>query len=257
MPDSEPNIIYIVDDEPAVPELIGKMLLAEDASYSVETFSAAEAALERIAQREPSVLVADIWMPGTDGMELLRRTKDAHPEVEVIMVTAHASVPTAVQALEHEAFAYIEKPFQSEQLNVAVRRALSKRRLLRVARSLLEKRDAGIQTPQPSAVGAGSFYAAAWEYLPGEALVLDTSLRIVSANRAARARFNLGRRVRPRVQDIVGLEGLVEAAAAATAGGTQATVSLPKPVAGRTVRVCWAEFLDGVKFLLVWFGAGR
>ncbi|MBI3891255.1 MAG: response regulator, partial [Candidatus Wallbacteria bacterium] len=195
----------------------------------------------------------DIWMPGTDGMELLKRCREGYPEVEVILVTAQPSMPTVMEAIRREACSYLEKPFHSDELRQAVRRALARRRMLRMARHQLERDGAGPMGLDPTLSGAGSFFAAAWEFLPGETIIVDGSQRLVSANRAARARFNLGRRIKPRLREVPPLDRLCGMTAFAEGADRSTTVSQLR-LDGKLVRAVWAEFLDGVKFCIVWFG---
>jgi CheY-like chemotaxis protein len=252
MTDSEPTTIFVVDDEPAVPEFIGRLLLSDNPVYSVECFDGAAACLQRMSVREPALVISDIWMPNMDGIAFLDKCRELHPEVEVILITAEPSLPSVMQAIQMEAFCYLEKPFPPESLRQAVRKALAKRRMLRLARKQLDASPTPPSLSDPASFGAGSFFAAAWEFLPGEALVLDAACRIVTANRSARLRFNLGRRLKPHVREVPPLDRLSEIPGFSTPALRTASVSQLN-LEGRLVRATWAEFLDGVQFCIVWF----
>jgi DNA-binding NtrC family response regulator len=76
------------------------------------------------------VIILDIMMPKVDGMEVLQRVKETHPDVEVIMVTGHSQIETAVRSMKLGAFDYLPKPFDPDELELIVERALERRRLL-------------------------------------------------------------------------------------------------------------------------------
>jgi len=135
--------ILIVDDEQVVRDSLTQWFIGE--GYEVETCASAAEALARLASREIDLVIADIRMPGIDGMELLEKIKTQQLETAVIMMTGYASVETAVRALKHGAFDYVTKPFDPEDLSVAVRNALQPRRLKlenRVLRQRIEDRHA-------------------------------------------------------------------------------------------------------------------
>jgi DNA-binding NtrC family response regulator len=104
--------------------------------YDVLGFTDPMAALAAIESRDFDLLVTDLKMPGADGIEVLRRARKASPELPVILITAHATVPTAVAALREGAFDYVQKPFDNEELRALVKRALEVTRLARENRYL-------------------------------------------------------------------------------------------------------------------------
>ncbi len=119
--------ILIVDDEQVVRDSLAHWFTEE--GYAVETSASAAEALTRLASREIDLVIADIRMPGIDGMELLEKIRAEQLDTGVIMMTGYASVETAVRALKHGAFDYITKPFDPDDLSVVVRNALEQRRL--------------------------------------------------------------------------------------------------------------------------------
>ncbi|HEV8587096.1 MAG TPA: response regulator [Methylomirabilota bacterium] len=116
--------ILVVDDELGPRESL-RMLLKP--SYQITTADSGRAALEMLAQVRPDVVILDIKMPEMDGLEVLRRLKRTDPTIEVVMITAYASLETVKLALTHGAFEYLIKPFSRQDLEDVVRRALSRR----------------------------------------------------------------------------------------------------------------------------------
>jgi DNA-binding NtrC family response regulator len=102
--------ILVVDDEPTVQEALETFLRAE--GYSVATAGSGKEALTRIEEQEFDLIVADLVMPGMSGLEVLERSRSIAPAVGVILITGHATVETAIEALRKGAFDYLQKPFQ-------------------------------------------------------------------------------------------------------------------------------------------------
>ena len=111
--------ILIVDDETKLGLLLSSAL--KKAGYEADFVDTAEAALNKIAAGY-DVVLTDIRMPGMDGMELLRRIKSEHPEVVVVMMTAHGTVKSAVEAMKAGAYDYLLKPFSTDELLMLARR---------------------------------------------------------------------------------------------------------------------------------------
>jgi DNA-binding NtrC family response regulator len=104
-------------------------ILAGD-EFQVESVQDGREALKKIEENPYDVVILDIMMPNIDGLEVLRRVKETHPNVDVIMITGLSQVDTAVQAMKLGAFDYISKPFEPDELKLVVFRALERRRLL-------------------------------------------------------------------------------------------------------------------------------
>ncbi|NOZ78786.1 MAG: sigma-54-dependent Fis family transcriptional regulator [Acidobacteria bacterium] len=136
--------LMIVDDELHVRESLASWF-TED-GYEVVTASSGKEALTVLGRRHVDVVITDIKMPGMDGLELLRRIRQVDPDVAVILVTAYASVATAVQALKEGAYDYLVKPFDPEELSHVVEKACEKIRL-KEENVALKQRIAGI-SPQ-------------------------------------------------------------------------------------------------------------
>jgi PAS domain S-box-containing protein len=117
--------ILVVDDELGPRESL-RMLLKP--AYQITTADTGRAALEMLPQLRPDVVILDIKMPEMDGLEVLQRLKRVDPTIEVVMITAYASLETVKLALTHGAFEYLIKPFSRQDLEDVVRRALVRRR---------------------------------------------------------------------------------------------------------------------------------
>jgi DNA-binding NtrC family response regulator len=119
--------ILVVDDEPEMVENCTRLL--RRIGYRVLATTDAERALALLESERPDLLLTDLKMPGVDGMDLLRRARELDPALPVIVVTAFASIESAVAAIKAGAFDYLPKTFSVDQLTVAVERALRQRAL--------------------------------------------------------------------------------------------------------------------------------
>ncbi len=138
---AEATRILIVDDDSFVCDLIGVLLREE--GYACTAVSSAQAALEAAAAAEFQLVISDVKMPGRDGMWLLERLHDAHPDTAVIMLTALEDTEAAVECLRRGAADYLLKTPKVTDLVRAVERALARRRLElahRLYRKSLERR---------------------------------------------------------------------------------------------------------------------
>jgi DNA-binding NtrC family response regulator len=114
--------VLVVDDHASAREAMTDIL--RRAGHQVQAASSAPEALRRLEKETYDVILTDLQMPGMDGLELLRALAERGDETQVAMITAHASVSTAVEAMRRGAFDYLEKPFDVEQLERLIARAL-------------------------------------------------------------------------------------------------------------------------------------
>src|SRR5512143_1301621 len=115
--------ILIIDDEATLRESLGRLLTRE--GYAVTTAGSGEDALRLMGETGFDLVISDIFLPGMDGIEVLRNIKDKNPEQLVVMITAFASLETAVEALRAGAYDYIMKPFIHDEIRLLVMSALS------------------------------------------------------------------------------------------------------------------------------------
>jgi DNA-binding NtrC family response regulator len=120
--------ILIVDDEEIVIKSCQRILA--DGDFQVDAASNGLEALAKIQEDDYDMLILDIKMPKMNGMEVLQRVKEAHPDIDVIMITGLNQIDTAVKAMKLGAFDYLPKPFDPEELEIVVARAFERRQLL-------------------------------------------------------------------------------------------------------------------------------
>src|SRR5450759_4930310 len=115
--------VWVIDDDRSIRWVFEKALARE--GIACRTFAAAQAALDALEQGAPQVLVSDIRMPGTSGLELLQSIKQRHPGLPMIIMTAYSDLESAVAAFQGGAFEYLPKPFDVDQAVELIRRAIA------------------------------------------------------------------------------------------------------------------------------------
>lgn len=129
--------IAVIDDEPIIGREI-KRGLSKEPRYEVETFPDGESALQRLARSSFDLLLCDLRLPGMSGLEVLQEARRRLPHCEVILITAHSSVDSAIEAIRAGAFHYVTKPVKMADLRLMVKRALEKVTLIREKEALKE-----------------------------------------------------------------------------------------------------------------------
>ena len=119
--------ILIVDDEPSILKALSGLLL--DEGFDIITAANGYEALKIIDTESPDLVLLDIWMPGIDGIETLKEIKKNNPFIQVIIISGHGTIETAVKATKLGAFDLIEKPLSIDKVIVAINNALNFRRL--------------------------------------------------------------------------------------------------------------------------------
>jgi len=133
--------ILIIDDEPAIRRTLKDIL--EDEGYSVLTEAKGRDGLGILAEEPVALVLLDIRLAEENGLDILRAIREKHPDVEVLMISGHGTIETAVEAVRLGAYDFLEKPLSLERVRLAVLRALEKSRLRRE----LEKRARGDRPP--------------------------------------------------------------------------------------------------------------
>ncbi|HZN54057.1 MAG TPA: sigma-54 dependent transcriptional regulator [Candidatus Polarisedimenticolaceae bacterium] len=156
--------ILVVDDEPGVRSMLEVIL--EDEGYVVDAVQTGEEGIAAATRGEFDALLLDVWLPGIDGIETLARLKSGRVDAEVVMISGHGTIDTAVKATKLGAFDFVEKPLSLEKTLLVVRNALRQRRLEQRNRSLLAQltrdteivgeSDAARRTRRDAAAAAGS-----------------------------------------------------------------------------------------------------
>ena len=126
-------LIMVVDDESSIRDTLAGVL--SDEQFETVVASDGADALAKVKTYAPDVVFLDIWMPGWDGIETLEKLKEIAPDTEVVMMSGHATISTALEAMKLGAIDFIEKPFDIDSVVGAASRALDRRR-----RTLREKK---------------------------------------------------------------------------------------------------------------------
>ena len=121
--------VLIVDDDPDVLEMLKQLL--EKLEYTPFVASNGEQGLKIIDKNKIDVVVSDLVMPEMNGMELLKRVKSRKGDIPFVMITGYPTIETAVEAIKKGAYDYLTKPFQVEDVEIKINRALEKRGLRR------------------------------------------------------------------------------------------------------------------------------
>jgi CheY-like chemotaxis protein len=125
---AENKPVLVVDDEEIVRESVSDWLKSE--GYDVDSAEDGLRALDKVKKKDYEVVVLDMKMPGMDGLTVLKQLHETNPGIKVIIITAYASVETAVQALKDGAVDYIVKPFEPEQLEKSVAKWVGKPKIV-------------------------------------------------------------------------------------------------------------------------------
>ena len=133
----QPATILVVDDERAVRMMLEAALRAQ--GYRVQTAATGTQAQEMLAEDEFDLVLLDLQLGDTDGIEILRDVKRRWPLTEVILLTAHGSINSAIAALRHGAYDYLLKPAQVQDIRERVARALDERRKVQQRSELLQR----------------------------------------------------------------------------------------------------------------------
>ena len=128
--------LLIVDDEKIALKNLEHVLRKE--GYEIKTTISGQNALKLLNRHEFDVVLTDLKMEKVDGMQILKRCKEANPDIEVIMITGYATVETAIEAMKYGAYHYIAKPFKLDEVRKVVREASEKVRLKKENRQLRE-----------------------------------------------------------------------------------------------------------------------
>ena len=128
------RVVLVVDDEPGIVESLDKIFRRE--GFTVLTATDGNAGLELLRRHRVGVLLSDLMMPGTSGMDLLRAAKTVAPETEVVLMTAYGTVETAVDAMKEGAYDFVAKPLKRAHVVRVVRNALDKQSLVTENRAL-------------------------------------------------------------------------------------------------------------------------
>lgn len=121
--------ILVVDDEESILETVSGIL--EDEGYEVITAPSGKEGIKQFKETSPDVVLLDVWLPDTDGLEVLRAIKEDADTTSVIMISGHSNIEKAVEAIKLGAYDFLEKPLSLEKVIIPINNALEKQRLER------------------------------------------------------------------------------------------------------------------------------
>jgi len=130
------TIVCIVDDEEGIRESLSGIF--EDEGYTVLTAGTAEEAFDLLKEQTPDLMFLDVWLPGIDGIEALKKIREQNPELPIVMISGHGNIELAVNATRIGAYDFLEKPLSLERVLLVANRALERRSLERENRALKE-----------------------------------------------------------------------------------------------------------------------
>src|ERR1700674_2636126 len=138
--------LLLVEDKPELRAMLRKAL--ERSGYAVDEAADGSAAIAKLRARRYLVVLTDLKLPGSSGLDVLRESKQADPTIPVILVTAYGSIEEAVTAMKEDAFDFIQKPVDLDHLNLLVARAARQQELLRENLLLREEYTARKDSPR-------------------------------------------------------------------------------------------------------------
>lgn len=186
--------VLIVDDERKMRRVL--QILLEQIGLESVAAENGEEALERFAAESIDLVLTDLKMPGIDGIELLKRIREQEADVPVIVLTAHGTVQTAVEAMKHGAFDYVLKPFDLEAIELVIRKALEMRQYRTENRYLREQLAAAptFENLVGSSPAMQAVYDVIRQVAPAKSAVLITGETGTGKELVARAIHNLSPR---------------------------------------------------------------
>ena len=165
--------IYIVDDENTIRE--GVTMALEDL-YRIKDFADAESAITALEKEPPDLVLLDVGLPGMDGIEALRRIKELHPDILIIMITAYEDVGTVITAMKSGAYDYVVKPIYMDGLEVTIRNAID---TIRLRKEVLTLQERHLKEHIPCFIGESNAIQDVMEFVKTVAQSPDTPIIII------------------------------------------------------------------------------
>jgi DNA-binding NtrC family response regulator len=134
-----PDTVLLVDDEESIRTTLS--LFLRERGFGVTVAASGEEAVERVREAAPDAVILDLNLPGIDGIETMGRLRGLLPELPILIITAFASIPSAVEAMRQGSFDYVAKPFRHDDLLLRLERALETTRLRREVEQLRRQLD--------------------------------------------------------------------------------------------------------------------
>ena len=178
-PDPKVSIL-LVDDEESIRRILAISLT--DDGYDVTTAADGREALELFRSRPPDIVITDIKMPGMSGIELLDKIKAEHPDTEVIMITGHGDMQTAIESLKKDAVDFITKPIHDDVLAIALKRARERITARNRMTAYTKNLEAQVAEKVARLEASRQRYQQLFDESPCYITVQDRNLRIINAN---------------------------------------------------------------------------
>jgi two-component system sensor histidine kinase/response regulator len=124
---TEKGTVLVIDDEQAMRDSCRQVLTKD--GYRTETAEDGDIGLDKVREIQPDLVLVDLKMPGLSGMEVLERISEIDPDIVSVVITAYATIESAVEAMKRHAYDFLTKPFTPDQLRVVIKRGLERRRL--------------------------------------------------------------------------------------------------------------------------------
>ena len=141
--------VWIIDDDRSIRWVLEKTLV--QAGFDCDCFDRGDGVFTRLKRQIPAAIITDVRMPGIDGLELLSQLSEHHPEIPVIIMTAHSDLEPAVSAYKQGAFEYLPKPFDlDEAVNIVQRAIRTQEESVAVDQPIGEVKDIGIVGEAPA-----------------------------------------------------------------------------------------------------------
>ena len=179
--------LLLVDDEPDILRVLSISLKVD--GYRVLTASSGEEAISAFKQNHPEIVVTDIKMPGMDGIEVLRKVKALSDETEVIIITGHGDIDSAIEALQHGASDFINKPVRDEALSIALKRAREKYDIKKQLREYTDDLEAKVKAATRELKRQADFQSKLIRSSNDGIVATDQDLRVVMYNPGAERIF--------------------------------------------------------------------
>ncbi|MBI4611139.1 MAG: response regulator [Candidatus Rokubacteria bacterium] len=175
--------VLVVDDDEEILDLIAEFI----PRLGCEVLRArdGEEALQIFRAEGPPLVLADLWMPTMDGLTLMKAVKEASPGTEILILTAHADLDSAIEAVRQGAFDYLLKPFALEALGRRVNQALERHRLVSEKEALLEELEERVKARTAALVESQRQLRAVFNGIRDSLVIVDQTFTIIAANEGA------------------------------------------------------------------------
>ncbi len=180
--------LLLVDDEPGIRNLLSISLA--DLGFDVMTAAEGSQAMDLFDAHQPSIVLTDIKMPGMDGIELLRRIKEAKPDTEVIMITGHGDMELAIKSMKMDATDFVTKPINDDALEIALKRATDRISMRRQIKAYTDRLEKSVAEKESRLNQSQQSYQHLFDQSPCYITVQDRDLQLTAVNQRFTSEFD-------------------------------------------------------------------